>query len=76
MNGCIPPDDLNFYLAKTKELINNETTIGGLRPTGYSLIDIDMWGETHIEQGFTIYQHQALVRYGILHFGINPPSSL
>ncbi len=67
MNGCIPPADLNFYLTKTKELINNETTLGGLRPAGYSLIDIDMWGISFLENGYTIYQHQANVRYGVLH---------
>lgn len=75
-NGCIPPDDLNFYLTKTKDLINTETTQGGLRPPGYSLIDIDMWGESHFSYGFTIYQHQANVRYGVLHVSINPPESL
>lgn len=74
-NGCIPPADLNFYLTKTKELINNETTQGGLRPAGYSLIDIDMWG--FILQGnHTEYMHRATVRYGILHFSIDPPDPL
>jgi hypothetical protein len=76
MNGCIPPADLNFYLDKTKELINNETTQGGLRPPGYSLIDIDMWGESHIADGYTIYQHQASIRYGVLHVSFDPPTPL
>lgn len=75
-NGCIPPADLNFYLTKTKELINTETTQGGLRQPGYSLIDIDMWGESHLQNSFTIYQHQANVRYGVLHVSIDPPISL
>jgi hypothetical protein len=77
-NGCIPPADMNFYLIKTKELINREDTpdpddLPGLRPPGYSLIDIDMWGESHINpQNFTIYQHQASVHYGILHVSPDP----
>ena len=76
INGCIHPADLNFYLTQTKDLINTETTQGGLRPPGYSLIDIDMWGESHFSYGFTIYQHQANVRYGVLHLSIKPPESL
>lgn len=74
INGCIPPADLNFYLTKTKELINTETTQGGLRQPGYSLIDIDLWGISKIENGYTIYQHQANVRYGVLH--VNPEEPL
>jgi hypothetical protein len=76
MDGCIKPADLNFYLDKTKELINNETTQGGLRPQGYSVIDIDMWGESHIADGYTIYQHQASIRYGVLHVSFDPPTPL
>jgi len=75
INGCIPPADLSFYLAQTKQLINTETSVGGLRPAGYSLIDIDMWGL--ILQGtYTEYIHRATVRYGILHFSNDPRNSL
>jgi hypothetical protein len=82
---CISPSDLNFYLVKTKEYINREVpdpnvpnSLPGLRPVGgYSFWDIDMIGETHnLNNGHSIYQHQATVRYGILHFSIGPPQSL
>jgi hypothetical protein len=76
MNACISPADLNFYLTKTKELIFNETTQGGLREPGYSLIDIDMWGNKDQNGIIEIFQHQANIRYGILHFSINPPNPL
>lgn len=75
-NGCIPPDDLNFYLSKTKELINTDTTQGGLRLPGYSLIDIDIRGFIESNNSYTIYKHKADIKYGILHLSIDPPQSL
>ena len=74
-NGCIPPDDLNFYLEKTTDLINTETTQGGLRPSGYSFLSIDMWGKIEIDD-YTIYKHQADVKYGIIHINPNSPVPL
>lgn len=76
-DGCIPPVDLNFYKSKTEELIYNDTQNGGIRPVGSSLIDIDMWGCIKIsQQDFTLYMHQAVVRYGILHGTPDPPIDL
>jgi hypothetical protein len=75
-NGCIPPNDLNFYLNKTKELINKESPLGGTRPVGYSFIGIDMVGYIETNNSFTIYKHQADIKYGILHISVDPPQSL
>jgi hypothetical protein len=77
-HGCIPPADLNFYLAKTKELIYNEDILGqvGLRPTGYSLMDIDMEGFLEQQGIYNVYLHKATVKYGILHVSIYPPNPL
>lgn len=65
-NGCIPPDDLNFYLIKTKELINNEVGNGGIRPAGTGMIDIYMNGIIKTVNANSIFCHQATVNYGIL----------
>jgi hypothetical protein len=74
-NGCIPPGDLNFYLTKTKELIYSDKN-GGIRPVGSSLISIDMYGHEDNDQGFTIYEHNAIVRYGIIRFNPDPKQPL
>lgn len=72
INGCIPPEDLNFYLDKTKDLIYTETSQGGLRKPGYNFLSIDIWG--FIDNNYyTIYEHQANVKYGIIHMSPYPP---
>ncbi len=75
-NGCINPEDLNFYLTKIKELIYKDTQNGGIRPVGLNFVDINMVGEESSENGFTIYKHIAIVQYGILHLSLDPPKSL
>lgn len=78
-NGCIPPDDLNFYLSKTKQLIYNDTDHGGVRPIGSNLIGINMWGDSYLQiqpPNATIYLHKADVFYGILHWNPNIPLEL
>jgi hypothetical protein len=75
-DGCIPPGDLNFYLTKTKELIYNDTEHGGIRPVGSSLISIDMYGNQDNEDDYTIYEHNAIVDYGILRLSPDPKQPL
>lgn len=75
-DGCINPNDLNFYLTKTKELIYKDTNHNGLRPIGSCLIGIDMWGHLKSIPPFTIYLHRADVFYGILHWSPNNPEKL
>jgi hypothetical protein len=75
-DGCIPPDDLNFYLEKTRELINNYETEGGIRPAGKGLISIEMWGTESYKNDYLIYMHNANLTYGILRLSPDPRGSL
>ena len=76
-SGCISPEYLNFYLTKTKELINNDIDNYGIRPVGNALIDIDMWGNMGNDPyGFLLYFHQARVNYGILRLRPDPSDVL
>jgi hypothetical protein len=76
-DGCISPADLNFYLTKTRQLINNDTEHNGIRPVGSSFISIDMWGfQDYNFNNYLIYEHKASVRYGILHLSPDPRESL
>lgn len=72
-DGCLSPYYLNFYLTKTKELINQDVNNGGIRPVGEALIDIDLWGNDGIDDdGYVLYFHQARVNYGILRLRPDP----
>jgi hypothetical protein len=75
-DGCISPADLNFYLAKTKDLIYKDTINGGIRPVGYSFISIDMQGNEGMEAWYTLYYHIAFIKYGILRLSPDPTLKL
>lgn len=78
--GCIPPGsdpgELNFYLQKTKELLNTDTENNGPRFVGSSFIWVLMEGETDWVNNFEIYWHKAKIQYGIIHFSVGGPISL
>ena len=75
-NGCIPPADLNFYLEKTRELINRSQSDGGIRPAGKGLISIEMWGTEEDYEDHTIYEYNARVKYGVLRLSPDPRAIL
>lgn len=77
-NSCLIPEDLNFYLNATKNLIYTEENLfhTGIRPVGTSLIGIDMYGAIEELGSYTIYKHKAIVRYGYLRFRPDPKEFL
>lgn len=78
--GCISPGsdpgELNFYLQKTKELLNTDTENNGPRFVGSSFIFVVMEGGIVDNGNFIIYKHKATIQYGIIHFSGGGPISL
>lgn len=77
MNGCINPSNLNFHLEQCRHLFLDETANGGLRQPGYGLKSLDMYGLIGTAPpSYTIYMHNANIRYAFLHMGPTPSKSL